>query len=304
MILLEATGNVKYGLPLMLTLMSAKFAGGFFNEGLYEEHIHLNHVPFLSPQLEPREFVSKLRVSDVMTRAPVSLQRFAKAGTVYRTLLATTHHCFPIVRYAAPAPDSDSNPTTPAAIEEEEEEGGGDGAIGRGAVTPPPLRRAAAAAHRSVGSRELRGPRFLGVVLRKHLGVLLQRKDFAARPADFARLPWHPLDYRDLEGGYPRYPRIQDLFLDRRELGMHLDLRAYTNPSPVAVMANTPLPQAYKLYRSLGLRHLCVTNHRGELVGILTRHELTEHRMVELREAFRASESTRRMKGTTGSINA
>ena len=300
-ILLEATGNVKYGLPLMLTLMSAKLAGDKWNEGLYEEHIHLNHVPFLAPHLEPREFVSKLRVSDVMTRAPVSLRRFATAGEVYRTLLATTHHCFPVVR------DTTTTTTTTAPDSSQEEEaasgnGHGDAVIGGGALRH---RGVPAAARASLGGRDLRGPRFLGVVLRKHLTVLLHHKDFATRPEDFASLPWHPLGFRDLEGGYPRYPRIADLYLDRRELAMHLDLRSYCNPCPTLVVANTPLTTAYKMFRSLGLRHLPVTNHRGELVGILTRHELTSLRMKQMQD--RATESTqRRMASRRGgsSINS
>jgi len=50
-ILLEATGNMQYVLPLMLTLMAARFTGNVFNEGLYDIHIHLKHIPFLEPEV-------------------------------------------------------------------------------------------------------------------------------------------------------------------------------------------------------------------------------------------------------------
>ena len=46
-ILLEATGDMQYVLPLMLVLMAARFTGNVFNEGLYDIHIHLKHIPFL-----------------------------------------------------------------------------------------------------------------------------------------------------------------------------------------------------------------------------------------------------------------
>ena len=44
MIILEATGDMQYVLPLMLTLMAARWVGNVFNEGLYDMHIHGNKV--------------------------------------------------------------------------------------------------------------------------------------------------------------------------------------------------------------------------------------------------------------------
>ncbi|CAN0487971.1 unnamed protein product, partial [Ectocarpus sp. 8 AP-2014] len=43
-IILEATGDMQYVLPLMLTLMAARWVGNVFNEGLYDMHIHGNKV--------------------------------------------------------------------------------------------------------------------------------------------------------------------------------------------------------------------------------------------------------------------
>lgn len=43
-IILEATGDMQYVLPLMLTLMAARWVGNVFNEGLYDMHIHGNQV--------------------------------------------------------------------------------------------------------------------------------------------------------------------------------------------------------------------------------------------------------------------
>ena len=36
----------------------------------------------------------------------------------------------------------------------------------------------------------------------------------------------------------------------------------------------TPLTRVFRLYRSMGIRHLTVTNIDNEVVGILTRKEL------------------------------
>jgi chloride channel 7 len=46
-IILEATGDVQYVVPLMVTVMFARFAGNIYNEGLYDIHIHLKNMPFL-----------------------------------------------------------------------------------------------------------------------------------------------------------------------------------------------------------------------------------------------------------------
>lgn len=43
-ILIEATGNIAFGLPLMLTLICAKWMGDFFNE------VRINIYFFLSKQ--------------------------------------------------------------------------------------------------------------------------------------------------------------------------------------------------------------------------------------------------------------
>ena len=46
-ILVESTGNVSIGLPLLLTLFAARWAGNRFNEGIYDIHIEISRMPFL-----------------------------------------------------------------------------------------------------------------------------------------------------------------------------------------------------------------------------------------------------------------
>jgi chloride channel 7 len=58
-ILLEATGDIQYIVPLMLTVMFARFVGNIFNAGLYDIHIKLKNVPFLH-ESEDTEPVSTL----------------------------------------------------------------------------------------------------------------------------------------------------------------------------------------------------------------------------------------------------
>ena len=70
----------------------------------------------------------------------------------------------------------------------------------------------------------------------------------------------------------------EDACRDGREIDIDqdvlLDLRSYMNLSPFFVLESAPLRQAYRLFRFLGLRQLCVVNQAHQAVGILTRTNL------------------------------
>ncbi|RLN77936.1 hypothetical protein BBJ28_00025748, partial [Nothophytophthora sp. Chile5] len=52
-IILECTGVIKWGLPIMVSLMAARWVGNSFDEELYDIHIYLNHLPS-SPTCVPQ----------------------------------------------------------------------------------------------------------------------------------------------------------------------------------------------------------------------------------------------------------
>ena len=117
-ILLEATGDVQYGLPLMLTLMPARWVGNVFNEGLYDIHIHLKKVPFL--EFKPPDSCSYLQVKQVMARPVKVLKKVERVSVIYRMLLNSTHECFPVVRADAEAgaeEEADMEGTTDLTLE-------------------------------------------------------------------------------------------------------------------------------------------------------------------------------------------
>jgi len=94
-ILVEATGDVQYMLPLMLTLITAKFVGDLFNEGLYDIHIGLQKLPFL--EWHPPQAAKLLIVSQLMTRNVVCLPEVLTAGELLRILQSCDHSNFPVV---------------------------------------------------------------------------------------------------------------------------------------------------------------------------------------------------------------
>ncbi|XP_069557553.1 H(+)/Cl(-) exchange transporter 7 isoform X1 [Brachyistius frenatus] len=96
-IMVEATGNVTYGLPIMLVLMTAKIVGDYFEEGLYDVHIKLQSVPFL--HWDAPATSHWLTAREVMSSPVTCLNRIEKVGTIVDVLsnTSTNHNGFPVV---------------------------------------------------------------------------------------------------------------------------------------------------------------------------------------------------------------
>ena len=82
------------------------------------------------------------------------------------------------------------------------------------------------------------------------------------------------LSYDDLEDSYPRYPDPASMSLTEEEGRMFIDLRPYSDPSPITVHVHAPLSRTFRLFRTLCLRHLLVVNDSHDVVGLITRHDL------------------------------
>ncbi|VDO25234.1 unnamed protein product [Onchocerca flexuosa] len=94
-ILVEATRDITFGLPIMLVLMVTKWVGDLFNQGLYDAHIELNEVPILgwcAPELSRNILAGHIMRRDVVTM--MSKERVAR---VIEVLCATSHHGFPVI---------------------------------------------------------------------------------------------------------------------------------------------------------------------------------------------------------------
>uniref|UniRef100_A0A671RRW6 Chloride channel protein n=1 Tax=Sinocyclocheilus anshuiensis TaxID=1608454 RepID=A0A671RRW6_9TELE len=98
-ILVEATGNVTYGFPIMLVLMTAKIVGDYFIEGLYDIHIKLQSVPFLHWDAPPTSHW--LTAREVMSSPVTCLNRVEKVGRIVDVLsnTSTIHNGFPVVAH-------------------------------------------------------------------------------------------------------------------------------------------------------------------------------------------------------------
>merc|ERR1712157_148849 len=82
------------------------------------------------------------------------------------------------------------------------------------------------------------------------------------------------LSWEQIEQSYPNYPTIENIILNNNDHECILDLRPYANTTPYTINATASIQRTYRLFRTLGLRFLCVVNHHNQVVGIITREDL------------------------------
>ncbi|VVC39690.1 Chloride channel, voltage gated,Chloride channel, core [Cinara cedri] len=94
-VFIEATGNLQFLLPLMVTLFTAKWTGDFFTDGIYEMQIKLSGVPLLAS--EPPSLTSDITTEDFMSDTVCVLPQILMVGKLVDTLNTTKHNGFPVV---------------------------------------------------------------------------------------------------------------------------------------------------------------------------------------------------------------
>jgi len=67
---------------------------------------------------------------------------------------------------------------------------------------------------------------------------------------------------------------LHKISLTTRQRESFIDLRPYINLSATTVHTSWNLTEAYRLFRTNGLRHLTVVNEYNQVVGIVTRKDL------------------------------
>lgn len=287
-IIIEATGCISFGLPIMICLMVSKWVADSFIEGLYDLAIHMANVPFLDWEPPMRSY--SIYASDVMSHKIKFFRTTETVRTLIEILKSTTHNGFPVVdldydqaegtdfTYKTPnsgdyytpqqtqsglknlfnqSGNSDTQSLVPEAIDQSHE----DSLIGS-------FQRCSITA-----KRESYG-RFRGLVLRWQILVMLDLKIFNENERSFEMLSLPAFQKK-----YPTYPTVEQVIagLSEEMYDYHVDLRAIMNPTPYTVLYSASFPRIYKLFRSLGLRHLVVIDDRNQVVGMITRKDLARY---------------------------
>ncbi|XP_077949293.1 H(+)/Cl(-) exchange transporter 6 isoform X2 [Gasterosteus aculeatus] len=318
-ILIESTNEITYGLPIMITLMVAKWTGDFFNKGIYDIHIQLRGVPLLEWETEVE--MDRLTASDIMEPNLTYVYPHTRVQSLVSILRTTVYNAFPVVtenrqnerdfmkgnilvsnnirfkkssvvsRAGEQRRRCQSMKSYPSselrnvcdehnvAVEPAEE--GEDllqQMLERRHAPYPNLNPDQSPSEEWTMEERFRPLTFHGLILRSQLVNLLIRGVCYAENQSSATQP--RLSYAEMTEDYPRYPDIHDLDLALLNPRMIVDVAPYMNPCPYTVSPNTHISQVFNLFRTMGLRHLPVVNAVGEIVGIITRHNLTHEVLV------------------------
>jgi chloride channel 7 len=216
-ILIESTANTSYGLPLMMSLLTAKWVGDLFNHGALEITIEAKRIPLLGWDA-PFTF-RKFRARHVMQPHPVCLPAMVSVSRVIDTLSSNTHNGFPVLN--------------------------------------------------------ARG-QFVGLVLRSQIISLLKARAFQVGDQVGVSNRYRHLPLDTFLADYPRYPSIEDVLKNLKidDPDLFINLEPYLNPSPFVMRDESSLSRVFRLFRTMGLRHLVIVNIHNEVVGIITRKDL------------------------------
>merc|ERR1712226_1357198 len=92
------------------------------------------------------------------------------------------------------------------------------------------------------------------------------------------------IPYSEIMKWYPKYPSLEDIHktLDPEDYEKCIDLGPYMNRGGYTVPEHAALTRIYMLFRTMGLRHLPVVSHNGDVIGTITRKDLIfKHKEID-----------------------
>lgn len=292
-VIIEATGCISFGLPIMICLMVSKWVADSFIEGLYDLAIHLANIPFLDWEPPIRSY--SIYASDAMSHNVKVLRTTETVANLVKILRSTSHNGFPVVDYDDESGTSKSDnpklmsPNSNDYFTPQE-------TMSQGRLKNLFNRQSSSSDTQALVNESLNNPfydsligsfqrcsitakresygRFRGLVLRWQILVMIELKIFNENERSFEML-----SLPAFQKSYPRYPTLEQVTsgLTEEMYHYHIDLRAIMNPTPYTVFYSASFPRIYRLFRSLGLRHLVVIDDRNQVVGMITRKDIARY---------------------------
>lgn len=262
-IMLEAAGNTMYLLPLMVTFGGARYAGNALNHGIYELLIDLQNLPFLPGSLQMNKFglLTYFPVAEIMATPVVVFNQVTKVSRVYQILSTTKHNGFPVIG----------------------KNGHLVGLIMRKTLCTL-LKLKAYSVPQQDRTSEFRDHRFTSVSTDGGMGKSSTAgSDVEAASSTSSKgtvlAPAATVFHDTLERTYPRYPAVDDIKLTQEEMNFWLDLRPYMDTAPYSINQSASVQRCYRQFRTMGLRHMVVVDSDHLVVGMVTRKDITEHKL-------------------------
>ncbi|KAK9816592.1 hypothetical protein WJX72_002361 [[Myrmecia] bisecta] len=244
---METTGALQLIVPIMLTVFVAKIVGDKFGHGIDDTHIKIRGAPVLDePALSAHQkmIADKLTVSELMTMAVVALPPVVKVRQLVETLRCCSHQSFPVTPDVKRAFDS----AEPFDL--------------HGVIRRNTLLRLIQ--HR-VGFFQ---PQPNGEIPPSRGHIPTTQKE---RLALLEKLEDRPLKLRPKDDQERIIRGLESL-----ELEFLVDLRPFMQRNPFVVHADASLSRTYRLFRTMGLRHLFVGPPHPKVIGVVTRKDVAE----------------------------
>ena len=276
---METTGALQLIVPLIATVFCAKVVGDLFGAGVDDTHVKIRGAPVLDePGLTARQkmVADKLTVGELAAAPVVVLPPVVPVARLLAVLQSCNHQAFPV------SPDAEDDWGGGAG------HGGGGGGLDR---TPPQAGRPAGGgggappsptAPPGLGRFAVHGLILRDVLLRlleTGLGRVPAGADPPAEPAIpptqagreavLAALERRPVKLRP-------GPALASAAARLAGCTESVDLRPFMQRHPFVIPADASLARAYRLFRTLGLRHMLVTPACPPAVGLVTRKDLCE----------------------------
>ncbi|XP_075266175.1 H(+)/Cl(-) exchange transporter 6-like [Convolutriloba macropyga] len=308
-ILIETTNEITYGLPIMVTLLAAKFVGDLFNIGLYDIHNEMKGIPFL--EWDAPEGMESLEAKDIMSSRLLCVLPHSTVEHVIALLGDKSYHnAFPVVtpdnvrqdkeemqvieklslglatenlkfRRSSVLESTQKHTKPSLTVQDPSQSAGADGTHQFRTLPGtdnPNLIKERYNDIKSNPVEPMNKVRFHGIITRAQLVTLL--KNNINYKSDQGPASQRELDHWQMIEDYPRYPKLEDIPLDNIDRTAVMDLTPYMKSSPYMVSPHMVVPKIFNFFRTMGLRHLPVVNSIGEIVGIITRSDLTHQALL------------------------
>lgn len=251
-IMMELTNDVQILLPVMVSVMVAKWVGDFFTHPIYHALLELKCIPLLDP--EPRVRIDKQQLNldlykagDIMSSPVITVQTRESVSVLSTLILNTTHGGFPVISKNKDGSESFFGIITRMEVIV---------LLKNDALFKPEN-------DLEESLEEDGAPSW----------VEYNQKDLPS----FKEL----LNVHKLTDPHKTSVMLQKYASDPRYSSLYIDLKMFANQSALSIQEKFSLQRTYIIFRTLGLRHLTVVDCRNTVKGVITRKDLMGFYMEE-----------------------